>query len=117
MECDFIEYIVVQGIKTRYIGALHWWVDITSRPRVQNHNNGNWFIETGDADWKNKFHTVGTLWVPGKTIDYYYDDKLSTANPYTTYPFLSGGDNQHWPVILGSDGWPMKVDCVRVWAK
>lgn len=117
MECDFMEYIVVEKIKTRYIGALHWWVDITSKPRVQKHNLGNWFIETGETDWKNSFQTMGTLWIPGQTINYYFNNILKTENPYTKYPEMSGGDNQHWPVILGSDGWPMKVDWVRVWIK
>ncbi len=120
LEIDFFEYDTLQygQPQNTYGGAIHLWA--TSKVQSTNNQAHNRFLITAppDTDWKNSFNTVGTLWAPGSHIDYYFNNTLTTdTNPYSLYPQLQPMDNQHMPVIIGSDGWPMKVDWVRVWQK
>jgi len=118
LELDFFEYDTIWKGANTYGGAIHAWAD--SQTRATNNQAHNHFIITvpSGTDWKNSFNTVGTLWVPGTGINYYFNNTLTTdTNPYSQYPQFEPGDRQHMPVIIGSDGWPMKVDWVRVWQK
>lgn len=73
----------------------------------------------GWTDWDRTFHTVGTLVKSGETIDMYADDVRRTENSKTgAFRFLKNeGATERYPLILGSEGWPMSVDWVRVWVK
>lgn len=118
LEIDFFEYDTSRAGANTYGGAIHAWAD--SRTEATNNQADERFIIAvpPSTDWKNSFNTFGTLWVPGAGINYYFNDKLTTdTNLYSQYPEFEPGDRQHMPLILGSDGWPMKVDWVRVWQK
>ena len=119
LEIDFFEYDTLPfkaGGTNTYGGAIHVW---TGRTETNNQAHDRFLVKVPEStDWKNSFNTVGTLWVPGAGIDYYFNNTLTTdTNSYREFPRFLIGDSDHMPVILGSDGWPMKVDWVRVWQK
>jgi hypothetical protein len=105
IEADFMDKYFEND--RQYITGGHWWnpqdVPATVFPTV------------GGYDWE-QFHIYGFLWVPGDRWQHYRDNVSIVQLPYSSYPFLANGDAQRWPVILGSDGHPMQVDWVRVWA-
>ncbi|RYE04817.1 MAG: hypothetical protein EOP51_35015, partial [Sphingobacteriales bacterium] len=113
IECDFFEMFFLLH-SPYYGGVLHKWV--LPNKDVAN-NESNMLVEAGVVNWS-EFKTMGTLWTtgPGSTVDFYYNDQLKTVNPLTGSPWEFGNE-QSWPVILGSDNWPMRVDFVRVWTK
>lgn len=73
----------------------------------------------GWIDWDREFHTVGSLVKSQETIDMYADDIRIAQNSMTgAFRYLDNeGDHKRYPLILGSQGWPMSVDWVRVWVK
>lgn len=101
-----------------YVGTVHDW-EAGGTTNIQNSNNNT----TTAVNW-NQFQTVGGLWKPG-VFQWYLNNTLLQTVTYSatgapTPPDGPAGtysiaDSQHLPVILGSDGWPMKVDWVRVW--
>jgi hypothetical protein len=120
IETDFMEYDTWPwGLDNAYGGGIRWWGvhpnDLMNNFSTFHDNNHIVHVPDG-TDWK-QFHTFGTLWLPGQTIDFYFDNVRKMTNPYSTYYLFQGADSQHWPVILGSDNWPMRVDWVRVWQK
>jgi hypothetical protein len=106
IECDFFEKYFENT--TQYISGGHWWAGVTGD------NAAVIFPTMSNFNWQ-QFHTFGMLWVPGNRWQSYRDNVSVGILPYSTYPFLANGDNQSWPLILGSDGHPMRVDWVRVW--
>ena len=117
IEVDFFEYdtLPYDGDIFGYGGAIHVWVNHTD---VDNNTKNAVIKVSHNVDWENSFNTVGCLWIPGIGINMYFNNAITTdQNPYSRYPGFQFADNQHWPVILGSDDWPMKVDWVRVWQK
>jgi len=120
IECDFFDKYTNQtgsnptGPYDRYLGGLHRWEASSTSTIV------NWstlFIDVPGVNWTT-WNIPGTLWKAGTkgTIDFYFNNVLKTQNPLPGSPWELG-NNQTWPVILGSDNWPMKVDWVRVWTK
>jgi CARDB len=106
IECDFFDKFFEND--TQYIAGGHWW---------DPGDNAAVFFPTvsGGYDWE-QFHVYGTLWLPGDRWRFYRDNVFIGDVLYSTHSFLANGDSQSWPVILGSDGHPMQVDWVRVWA-
>jgi hypothetical protein len=105
IEADFFEKFYEDT--TRYLSGGHWWAP-SDTPAVS-------FLNVSGFNWQ-QFHTFGFLWVPGSRWQHYRDNVSTGSLRYSSYSFLANGDNQHWPVILGSDGHAMQVDWVRVWA-
>lgn len=94
-----------------YLGNLHWWTS------GGGHNSSQQDLFTPNGwDWST-FHTVGGLWQPGNRIAWYTDNAFKGERLFANNPWMANGDNQHWPVILGSETWPLRVDWVRVWMK
>jgi hypothetical protein len=119
LEVDFFEYDTIRFAGTNtYGGAIHSWANSHTQG-TNNQANGHFVIKVpSSTDWKSSFNTFGALWVPGTGINYYFNNTLTTdTNPYSQYPQFQPGDSQHMPIIIGSTGWPMKVDWVRVWQK
>ncbi len=116
IEVDFFEYDTkpYDGNVFGFGGAIHQWVNGGIA-----YTNNNFVVNVPHTtDWKNTFNTIGTLWVPGSGIDVYFNDAVTTdRNSYADNPLFKVADGQHWPVIIGSDGWTMRVDWVRVWTK
>lgn len=76
-------------------------------------------LNLGWNDWDRAFHTVGSLVKSEDTIDMYADDVRVRQNSMTgDFKYLiNEGADERYPMILGSEGWPMSVDWVRVWVK
>jgi hypothetical protein len=105
-EPDFYEKI---GSTGQYITATHAW----STPSTQSNRFDDTITHGGDFT---VFNSYGMLWVPGNRYAYYLNDTLKSTRTYASNPWLSGGDNKKWPLILGTGaGWTMHVDWVRVW--
>lgn len=66
------------------------------------------------TDWR-QFHVYGILWIPGDRIETYFDHQLVRTVSLKDYPAIGAGNDQHFPVILGTGKFPMRVDWVRVW--
>jgi hypothetical protein len=115
-ENDFMEYNPswINGRKDCYFHALHHWQvpasganEITSYPAP--------VIDVPEqTDW-NSFNVFGVLWMPGQAIESYLNGELTRSVSFDDFPHMSTGDQHHFPVILGSGQWPMRVDWVRVW--
>lgn len=115
IEVDFFEYDTPSAGKNTYGAAIHDWIMAPTATK-RNSNKSNFVARAGDVDWT-KFNTVGGLVKPGEGIDFYFNNALTLTNPYSKYPWMAYADTEQLPVILGSDGWPMKVDWVRVWTR
>lgn len=120
IELDFFEYTTRWKGKETYGAAIHDWIMVPADPkpthRQRTWNSDNWIARVPGVDWT-KFNTVGGLIKPGEGIEFYFNNELKLANPYSQFPWMAYADTQPLPVILGSDGWPMKVDWVRVWTR
>ncbi len=120
IEIDFFEYDTQWKGKGTYGAAIHDWIMVSAHGkrthRQQTWNSTNWIARVPGVDWT-KFNTVGGLVKPGEGIDFYFNNELKLTNPYSKFPWMAYADTQPLPVILGSDGWPMKVDWVRVWTR
>jgi hypothetical protein len=119
-ENDFFEYFPgwYEGKKDKYLHALHHWKALAPRDNTHtiypNPHSARVINVPSQTNW-NEFNVIGTLWVPGKTIKSYFNNELMRAVSYEDYPALSVSDQQHFPVILGSGQWHIRVDWVRVW--
>jgi hypothetical protein len=109
-ETDFYEKVPV-GTTNRYTFGAH---DFRT-PDIQSNRLD--YIVTVPAGFDfNQFHTWGMLWQPGNRWVTYRDDVAVGTFPYSSLPWLSGGDGKAWPIILGTGkAFPMHVDWVRVW--
>lgn len=120
IEVDFFEYDTRWKGRDTYGAAIHDWAMIPGDPKPTHQqrswNSSNWIARAPGVDWT-AFNTVGALINPGVGIDFYFNNKLKLTNPYSTFPWMAYADTQKLPVILGSDGWPMRVDWVRVWTR
>jgi hypothetical protein len=118
LEIDFFEYDTLRDGANTYGGAIHAWATSHTQATNNQAHNRSVIRVPSNTDWNNSFHTFGALWVPGTGINYYFNNTLTTdTNLYSQFPQFQPADRQHMPVIIGSDGWPMKVDWVRVWQK
>jgi hypothetical protein len=91
-----------------YLGNIHSWGG------SHQSSQQNLFAPSG-WNW-NTFHTVGGLWQPGNRVAWYTDNEFKGQRLFSSSAWMDNGDSQSWPVILGSDNWPMRIDWVRVWA-
>jgi beta-glucanase (GH16 family) len=107
-EVDFYEKL---GTATQYGVAVHDWATSSSTDNDINHHE----TVPGGHDFAD-FHTYGLLWLPGDRYVAYLDDVAIKTFLFSTFPWLSGGDDKTWPIIIGSgEGWPLDIDWVRVW--
>jgi CARDB len=107
IESDFFDKFHTDS---RYLTGGHWWLN-PSTPQ------SSVFTPNPVGLDYSQFHIFGSLWVPGNRWEGYRDNVSTGPHLFSTYPFLSNGDTQGWPVILGTGtAWPMQVDWVRVWA-
>lgn len=117
LEIDFFEWI-----DGDYIAAVHHWLDIPGRkPKAHVRKASNtcrpWnHIIDVDAD-VHSMQTYGTLVRPEAEISYFFNDTLVRSNSVARYPWIAMAKDGRYPVILGSDDWPMTVDWVRVWVR
>lgn len=120
IELDFFEYDTQWKGKDTYGAAIHDWIMVPAGAKLTHQqrtwNSKNWIARVPGVDWT-RFNTVGGLVKPGEGIDFYFNNELTLTNTYSKYPWMAYADTQPLPVILGSDGWPMKVDWVRVWTR
>lgn len=115
VEVDFFEYDTPSAGKDTYGAAIHDWIMAPTATK-RNSNKSSFVARAPGVDWT-KFNTVGGLVKPDEGIDFYFNNALILTNPYSKYPWMGYADTEQLPVILGSDGWPMKVDWVRVWTR
>lgn len=146
MELDFFEYLSYNFVGTdSYSGSLHRWLDLNllsvpckggkDTPKChQKEQSNNWSpLKTGflggrglganniirvpsNTDWT-QLNVAGMLLKQGDGLHYFFNDKAYNRNSYADFPWLSIADHGDYPLILGSEGWPMRVDWVRVWGK
>jgi hypothetical protein len=121
LEIDFMEWNPGWHGAAAYIQSIHSWINEASRnrqvsiPRHHEHETDGKVIRPIKApDW-NTFNTFGVLWIPGDRIDTYFNHQLVRSIRVSDYPQIGVGDRHHFPVILGSGNFPMRVDWVRVW--
>jgi beta-glucanase (GH16 family) len=110
VEVDFFEKIPDAG---RYTIAMHQWTYPGPTHGAQTFHLPA--PGAGSDTFFSAFHTYGTLWQPGNRYAHYRDDALVATNLHSANPWFAQGDDNTLDVILGGDGWPIKVDWVRVW--
>lgn len=144
LELDFFEYLsyAIAGPDT-YSGAIHRWLNLRlldipcgkaeGVPKCHQKEQSNvWSrLKTGftgergirqnniievprNTDWS-AFNVAGMLLKHGDGLYYFFNNQAYNRNAYADFPWMSIADRGDYPVILGSHGWPMRVDWVRVW--
>ena len=126
LEMDFMEWNPSWHSPEAYVHSNHAW---TNDRKAEDKNLRNQrisfpaaFDEPGGKvirpipvpDWR-QFNVFGVLWIPGDRIDTYFNNRLVRSVRASDYPHLRRGDPHHFPVLLGSGNFPMRVDWVRVW--
>jgi len=125
LENDFMEWNAPSWHSPdAYIHSLHVWtndrtLDVPYNKSVQfpKHHKGSGGKVIGPfpgVDWR-EFNIFATLWIPGDRIDTYFNNQLVRSFDLSEHPEFNVGNDQHFPAILGSGNFPMRVDWVRVW--
>ena len=123
LEIDFMEWNSTWHAPEAYLQCIHHYVLENGLSRTQSFpkdfisdTQGKVIRNLGSPDWRS-FNTFGILWIPGDRIDTYFNNQLVRSVKVKDYPEIGVGNDQHFPVILGSGHFPMRVDWVRVWAR
>jgi hypothetical protein len=127
LEIDFMEWNSPAWHRmNEYICCIHTYQrsvssqgetksEFKTHPEPYRHETCGRVISVPDGtDWR-QFHVYGVLWIPGDRIETYFDNKLVRTVSLKDHPEIGAGNDQHFPVILGSGKFPMRVDWVRVW--
>lgn len=119
---DYLEIDFFEWIDDDYIASIHYWLDVPGRKPKEhlkkdsnNRSPSNHIVDV-EADFE-RLQTYGTLVLPDKGIFYYFNNKKMKSNYLDRYRWINMAGEGRYPVILGSDDWPMTVDWVRVWVR
>ncbi|MBS3955613.1 MAG: hypothetical protein KGZ88_21935 [Methylomicrobium sp.] len=123
LEIDFMEWNPEWHSRSAFIQSIHYWVKDrgknkrVSMPACYDCPMEGKVIDLGGTINFMQFNTFGILWIPGERIDTYVNDVLVRSVRVSDYPAIESGNDHHFPVILGSGKFPMRVDWVRVWGR
>ena len=120
IENDFLEYQPqwVDGRNDLYQHAVHLWEQ--GEDGFRSHeifpSYSERFIDVGRDIEPTEFNVYGSLWAPGVGLGSYFNDELKRVVSRDAYPNLDVGDDQNFPILLGSRDSPMQIDWIRVWS-